>query len=84
MADLRYFWSKFNIGEKSDLKPVTYALTWSSRLHSRNLTPKRLDYTGTNIFKKSTGIYTYLHLLRRGAQKLAASMVSRHTEAIST
>ena len=34
------------------------------------------------FFKIGTWIYTYLLLLWRGAQKLAASMVSRHTEAV--
>jgi hypothetical protein len=33
------------------------------------------------FFLKGTWMYTYLPLLRRGAQKLAASIVSRHTEA---
>jgi hypothetical protein len=35
------------------------------------------------FFQIGTCIYRYLLLLRRGAQKLAASMVSRHTVATS-
>ena len=76
--------SRYGLVDTRTIRYRIWCFTW---LPPEGFYPKtsRLNWYQRFVFflKIGTWIYTSLRLLRRGAQKLAASMVSRHTEATS-